>query len=497
MKCPKCGNYIPDGSAFCNQCGSPLNNEIMCPSCNNSIPANSVFCPKCGKEVRNNMNRYDEADRLAAERQRLAEETRQREAQLRAREAQLEAQRQQLLKEKSFDAQENDDEEETPVAQSNYNRNLLVGATVIVGVILLLMVMRFCNGSSDRDDNRTAIADSTTALTIDGQDPLALFNSELGRSSFMGDGATTAFAVGVPAQAGRAAYIMGVTFLSDASSRSFYKIYRLSQNGSSWHMELEHTQYINGRSLSFDNNEIMASNEQVPRAVLIDGTEGLYFAYKNFPQGAHEGGSGRVSLAFFDVNNKKLTTIDYDGIIKRRDDGRQYVYGKPLMNDNSIVARFLKQEAQSVHLIYFPTEEELQAEKEALEEEEAAKALEGPENAAARWRADNPDKIANARGGQEVTIKAQSYDKPIFNNDNKHKVIKNNDYTVFSDKSGGVYGYNMNTHMYFVIYAPTSGSSTPTEIGFADSENSILNMRTAEGRFQYNLKTDRLKTLGE
>ena len=55
MKCPKCGNNVPDGSAFCNQCGTPLNSDIQCPSCNSSIPANSVFCPCCGKMVRNDM----------------------------------------------------------------------------------------------------------------------------------------------------------------------------------------------------------------------------------------------------------------------------------------------------------------------------------------------------------------------------------------------------------------------------------------------------------
>lgn len=462
MKCPKCGNNVPDGSAFCNQCGNPITNEMQCPSCNSLIPASSVYCPKCGKTVRIDMTaQHYNATPTASSLPPVQ------------------------------------DNEDIPVTKSNYNRNLLMGATIVVGLILLLLVLRFCNGSSDRDTDRVALTDSTAALTLDGQDPLALFNNELGRSSFVGDGATTAFAVGIPAQSGRAAYIMGVTFSSNAASRSFYKIYRMSQNGSSWHLELEHTQYLNGRSLSFDNAELMASNEQVPRAVLIDGIEGLYFAYKNMPQGAHEGGSGRVSLAFFDGNNKKLTTLDYDGIIKTRDDGRQYVYGKPLQYDSSVIGRFLKQEAQSVHLIYFPTDEELRAEQEALEAEEAEKALEGPENASARWAADNHDNVASAKGGQEVSVKAQSYDKPIFNNDNKHKVIKNNDYTVFSDKNGSVYGFNMTTRKYFVIYTPTNGRSTPTDIGFADSENSILNMRTAEGRFQYNLKTDRLKAIGE
>ena len=55
MKCPKCGNEAPQGSTFCNQCGTRLNATMQCPSCGNMIPANSVFCPKCGKMVRNDV----------------------------------------------------------------------------------------------------------------------------------------------------------------------------------------------------------------------------------------------------------------------------------------------------------------------------------------------------------------------------------------------------------------------------------------------------------
>ena len=31
LRCKKCGEYIPDGNAFCTRCGSPV--EKTCPKC--------------------------------------------------------------------------------------------------------------------------------------------------------------------------------------------------------------------------------------------------------------------------------------------------------------------------------------------------------------------------------------------------------------------------------------------------------------------------------
>lgn len=505
MKCPKCGNNVPDGSLFCNQCGTPLKQEINCPSCNNIIPANSVFCPMCGKMVKNDMEKAetfnDRQARLRREREAAAAVQQPAaprpvaQPQPQPQPAPIEDpwQPKQVAKPAPVVDNNYDDDDEVQ-ENSHFKRNVMLGVGIIVSVIILLFLLRMCNGGSDRDRPSTLEGDSTSTLTIDGQDPLALFNAEMGRSSFMGDGANTACVVGIPAIEGKQPVVMGITFLSDASNRSFYKIYRMTQNGSAWHLELMHTQYLNGRSLTFDNTELIASERQVPRAVQIDGKDYMFFAYKNMPQGAHEGGSGRVSLGLFDINNKDLTIIDYDGTIKTRDDGRQYIYGKPLQAINSNAARFLKQEAENIKLIYFPTAEEIKAEEEAREAEEEEKALNDPDNAASKWDADNNEVVASAKNGQEVTTKTKTYDKPIFNNDDKHKSIKNSAYTVFSDTKGGVYGFNLDTRKYFVIYKPSS-ESTPTDIGWADSENSILNMRTSEGRYQFDLKNNKLKAI--
>ena len=62
--CKKCGNFVTDGSNFCNNCGSPMESEthwqkrqefsgkiIKCPSCGTELPSFTAICPVCGHEI--------------------------------------------------------------------------------------------------------------------------------------------------------------------------------------------------------------------------------------------------------------------------------------------------------------------------------------------------------------------------------------------------------------------------------------------------------------
>ena len=497
MNCPKCGNVVPDGSAFCNKCGTPLNTSVACRHCGNEVPAGSVFCPRCGKML-SEASQQEETYNQRQERLRREQEAAGQEAARRQQEAEWRRQQEEMARQQAThpavdpwepgdDDEEGDDD--VPQRPSHYNRNLLVGIAVVVVIIGLLLILRACGAS---ESPRTADVVGDTTVTEVTQDIWAVFNNELSRNGMLTDGAKVAAARAIPARDGKPALIVGLTYSSDPTNRSFYKLYQLTQNGNTWTPLLLHTQYLNGRSLSFGTAELVTTEDITPRAVALDGGEYFYFAYVNMPQGSHVGGSGRVSLCAYDLDQKKLTTLDYEGIIRVRQDGRQYVYGKPLQSINSKVTRFLQSEAQNIKVIYFPTPEELEAERLAEEEAEQEAALEGPENAAARWSADNAENLASVKSGKEVKMKPQSYEKPIFKMEDKNKSIQNADYIVFSDTKGGVYGFNKNSRKYFVIYNPPA-ASTPTEIGFADSENSILNLRTSTSRLQYNLKSDQMK----
>ncbi|MBQ0114672.1 MAG: zinc ribbon domain-containing protein [Bacteroidales bacterium] len=460
MKCNNCGNVVPDGSTFCNICGARLSNEMRCPACGSVIPSNSVFCPDCGKSLRHDT---PDSETFNTRQQRVAQPA-----------------------ESSWD----EPQQQTNTGKSTYNRNLIIGIAVVAAVIVLLLIARACN-SSDRNENAVA-TDSTSLVANDSQDAMVIFNAELSKNRLNTDNSQAAFAIKFPAVGDNPEYILGLTYVSDPTVRSFFKIYKLTQNGSDWVPEKVMERSVNGRSLSFDNNTLLADITQVPRAVRIEDKAYLYFAFMNMPMG---GSNGRVSLCLFEPESKQLTTLDYDGPMKRMDDGRQYIYGQPIQSIASIESRFLKQEAQSIKILYIPTEEELRAEEERLAREDSLRAeqqMKTPDNADAYWGANNSENLNSVKNGQEVSVKTESYDKPIFKMENMKKKIESAEYIVFADKSGAVYGFDKNTRKYFVIYK--SSGSGASDIGFG-SDNSILRMQTSDGHLQYNLKTHSMKTI--
>lgn len=53
MFCQKCGKEIPDGSAFCRECGTRAGEDGMkfCKHCGAKITADAVMCIHCGRQV--------------------------------------------------------------------------------------------------------------------------------------------------------------------------------------------------------------------------------------------------------------------------------------------------------------------------------------------------------------------------------------------------------------------------------------------------------------
>ncbi len=512
MKCSKCGHTVPEGSAFCNHCGAAINTNTPCPHCEAMIPAESVFCPKCGKMVRDDMDENEStiaktaataaaatATTAAAskqptynELQRELEEERRRvqESEARAKQAQRELQRAQ---EEWDDEEDDDDDDEGNSRGSNFNRNMLIGIGVLAALIILLTIMRGC-GNSDNPKNSLG-ADSAQVVTNSGAEPLAIFNAELSRANFTGDGAVATCAVRFDAAGDKPERIVGVTCLSSNTNRSFYKIYTLTRDGVNWKPELAYMQPLDGRTITMDNSSLIADINQVPRAVKLGDKDYLYFAYLNLPTGGSS--MGRVSLALFDIDskNKKPTTVDYDGPFKTRDDGRQYIYGKPLQSISSEQARWLDGEAHNLKILYFPTEEELKAEEDAKAKADSLKALADPERASEMWNQNNNENLDQLKEGKEVKNSTQTYDKPIFNMKDIAKKIENDAYIVFRLKDGTVQGFNKDKRRYFVIYSPSKGGEGATDIGFGGENNRTVRMRTSDGHIAYDLNTGKSKLI--
>lgn len=391
-----------------------------------------------------------------------------------------------------YDGDDDDsDDEDDGGGNSNFNRNLLIGVIAAALLIGLLSAMRHCNSQEDR--RMEATADSVALVAADSQDPLAIFNAELSRNNMTNDGAIGAAAVKFggtdPENPDR---IVGVTYKND-DDRPFIKIYQLTRSGSLWQPQLVQTKYLDGRTINMANSALMAREGTVPRAVRIDGKDYLYFAFVNNLRNAGEGNNGRVALCLYDLDTKKITTLNFDGPIKTRTDGRQYIYGKPLESTSGTERKFLRQEADNIRVIYFQSEEELKAEEEARLKAEEEKALAGEENADAKWSHDNAEKMDKLNEGEEVRMDAPQYNKPIFNIKDIASKLENDKYLVFADKKGAVYGFNKDSRKYFVIYTP-GASGTATGISFGGDGN--LHIKTSGGNtISYDLAHDRAKTV--
>ena len=484
MRCQHCGHEVPEGSAFCNHCGYRMSNEITCSYCHESMPSTSVFCPHCGKAVDNAVN---VASRQATATQASPRPTTYNEqrqaAQTRAQQRQANA-----WKQPEVEPEEDDDDNDGRSGRSHYDRNLIIGIVLAVLAIALLSLLKHCN--SQENDRLEARADSAALIAEGSQDPMAVLNAELSRNAFTDDKAYTGCAVRfVSTDPDTPERIVGVTYKDD-TDRPFIKVYQLTRDGAQWKTELGQTKYYDGRSIIMDNSSLIADGMNVPRAVSVDGKQYLYFAFLNHLKGAGEGNNGRVTLALYDVDAKKMTTLTYDGQIRSRTDGRQYVYSRgPLENTSGSERTFLRQEAASIGAIKVATQEEIDAEEEALAKEEEEKALAGEENAEKKWEHDNAENMDKLKEGEEVKMKPTQYDKPIINMKEIKDKLENDRYLVFLDTKGSVVGFNKSSRKYFTIYGGKNGAATG--ISF-NGDNNVL-IKTGGGNITYDLVNDRAK----
>ncbi|MBQ9465829.1 MAG: zinc ribbon domain-containing protein [Muribaculaceae bacterium] len=493
MECPKCGHQAPNGAHFCNNCGTPLAiepadaNLYPCPACGEMIPRSAVFCPKCGKMVRDDMAEEgakvpglpsvppkEDVPTIEAEADPQSPPTAPPEGEEPAVETE------------PITPPSGEDGE----GQTTFYRNLGIGIAAVAVIIGLLLTMRMCNGGNQRleDLERGDSVSVTRQVTAEVENPLDVFATELSRHNLEGDNAVPSAAVFFSGNAatGTPDRIAGITIGANDGNRSFLKVYVLERSGSTWMPTLKETKFFDGRTIDMSETELRTAPGSMPRAASIGGHDAMVFAMVNLPVGSVTGGNGRVTMGLYDLDGNALHLLDYDGTIKRHDDGRTYVHGKPLQGTSSPQMKFLADEAVKVKRIYFPTEEELQAEEEERLRQEEEERLNDPDNAADVWAEENAEAMATIdKGGAAVTVK--TYDKPIFNlRDTKRKVDLGG-HLAFCSNDGKVYGFDKNTRKYFVIYAGGA-----TDIARGTHGDTDLEISTAEGTLHYDLATNRL-----
>ena len=60
MQCRACNAEVPEGSSFCERCGTPLLRP--CPACAHVNSAQANFCAKCGATMNQNAQKFYAAE---------------------------------------------------------------------------------------------------------------------------------------------------------------------------------------------------------------------------------------------------------------------------------------------------------------------------------------------------------------------------------------------------------------------------------------------------
>ncbi|MDO4511062.1 MAG: zinc ribbon domain-containing protein [Bacteroidales bacterium] len=428
-RCPHCGNLVPDGSKFCNHCGGVLTSEILCPNCGSTIPSDSAFCPNCRAAI-------DAAGAQSAAPQ------------------------------------------QQPKKKGRSVMPYIVCAAI--AAFIGLVVVRNCFFSGNHHDVTAADVEVTD---IDAGRYNDIFNSALIKNNMKNDGDKIAYACPVKNEAsGAVEQLIGVTYLSDAQ-HSFYKIFVLTQNGQDWDIKLLNQRYVDGYNLIFDPKSLRA--EEIPAVVSLQGKRYMFFAYACIPSNEE---SGKITTVYFDIDElKEIRQVDFHGAFIRDMDGQQILKCATVPVGTGILDSELIKRARSIGMLHIPTEEELAREKAEQERLAEEKAKEEAEKAA-----QEAEEQAKFESGEEVKVETEHVDKntPLFRAEDFSKKINGGGYTVFLLKNGKVYAFSKAANSTFEVQF---GGGSASDIGFEDSANGIVNIRTSAGKVQYNLGSKTMK----
>lgn len=493
IECPECGSKLPQDSNFCNKCGAKIVHEpleVKCPHCYSKIPSGSVFCPNCGKKVSEPEVISSRSGGIAAAGGASAASARQKPDAWQDEPSR--ASRARAVEPTQYGMPDNDDDfEDSPLRMpsegeiaagsgDHRTRNIIIAA-VLVG-FLALFFMSKCQGSKKtRDwDNAT----DTTQVVSDNNQSTEIFLKALQDNNLMGDRANVAYAMRFPgANTGTDDKIVGISYLS-SDTHPFYKIYELTPNGEAWNIELKDTKYLDGRNITFDQGRLKANEDAIPMSPEIDGKRYFFFAYLSTPTSTSS--QGQVVLNLYDIEQHKVvSTMTYDGSFTNRD-GEQVIVSNPRSNGGAMQNWMEDQVRSSIGLVHIKTQEEIDEEKKAEEEKEEEEKKDTPEGADEQWKDDNAGKMTEAMKGDEVQFNQEEHDKdkPLFRASDIQKKIQGGSYTIFLTKDGKVYSFNKSNNKNTLLYA---GASKAQDIGWENSANGILNIRTANGRLQYNV----------
>ena len=286
---------------------------IKCPNCGNSLPEDSIFCNKCGTRIDVGSLDDDKRD----------------------------------YEDWSDDRDYGRSGNGGSKRNSNENKS---GKTIIyvIGIVLLAWLAIFAinkmyfSGNNDKKEAEPVdIVDNSNSAAADA------LQRALNENNYVGDGATIVYAMRIKgSEPGVNDKIIGITQLTGRGDDSFYKLYELTQNGDKWNIDPEHVKKIStsGRDITFDQNRLKAGVDVIPQAPEIEGKKYFFYAFMSTPSGGTSN-SASVVLNLYDVESRNITSATYEGTFQNVG-GEQSIVCTPA-SGNSEVVKWMNEQARN------------------------------------------------------------------------------------------------------------------------------------------------------
>lgn len=379
--------------------------KIKCPACGNMISQDSKFCNYCGSKIEHKIVAIH-SDESQSEEDKEVEE----------------------LDEAYIEEQEK---------AKNMRKWAITGALIVI-VLILTSIILYSNGIIGNSGSDEVVDSIASIAEMSGDDALNTLINTLNKENKNGEGAIPAYAAFYNKDGHER--IVGFTYLSETSQRSSIKLYTIEYTDSAWRCVGDASRFVDGR-ITVDRNELQFDESEVPQFIDIDGKQYFYFVYLVSPAMSFDnenvnGVNYHLMFNLYNVDSKDIVYLDYTCTVYMKD-GLRYFRGSVVNSQQTQEGIFLQGKVDNAKIIYRPSAEEL--------------ALEGPENADKKWKADNSEISVNS----DAQIKFTYYDKPLFTKDDvvADSRVGNDNFVFISSPKGIVYGFNRTTHKYFVLYA--------------------------------------------
>lgn len=383
IKCPNCGNTLPDDSAFCNRCGSRI-------------------------EMKENNYRRDYEDWSDDDRPR---------------------------------GRDRDDR-----GGYNQGKSNRITTYVVIGILVLAFLAIFAinklyfSGNNNKEEAQpVSIVDNSNSAAADA------LSRALNENNYVGDGATIVYAMRIAgSEPGTNDKIIGITQLSNKGDDSFYKLYELTQNGEKWNIDPEHIKQVStsGREISFDQNKLKAGIDMIPQAPEIGGKKYFFYAYLSIPKGEINNRAS-VVLNLYDVESRNITSATYEGQFENIN-GEQSILCNPASGSSETVKWMNEQARNFIRILSLKTGDERAEQKENKPEEQKAQPEQTAPREEVRSEEVSSEQSATPAASSAVG-EEKDKDTPMFSKDDIVETKQAGNYKVFRLKDGSVVRYDRST----------------------------------------------------